>query len=70
MSVKHDAKAFAATVGGQPVTAVVWLVTLLFGLASLLDPGPFSRVFYIEATSVFTALTWLRTVGPRARLLR
>ena len=68
MSFTHDAKAFAATVGGRPVTGVVWLATLVLGALALLDPGPFSRVVYIEATSVFTALTWLRTVGPQARL--
>ncbi|WP_440991190.1 hypothetical protein [Haloarchaeobius baliensis] len=70
MSLKHDAKAFAATVGGRPVTAVIWATTLLFGLLTLFDPPPFSRVVYFEVTSVCTALTWLRTVGPRARLVQ
>ncbi|MFC4407187.1 hypothetical protein [Haloarchaeobius iranensis] len=64
----HDVKAFAATAGGRPVTAVIWLATMAFGALVLLDPGPFPRHVYLEATSVFTALTWLRTVGTRARL--
>lgn len=67
MSLAEEAKAFAATVGGPPVTPSVWLVTVLFGVLTVLTPPPCFQGTYAKTTVVLAALTWLRTVEPRVR---